>query len=345
MRTHSQKPRIVVMGGGTGTHTVLSGLKQYKNQVELTAVVAMTDTGGSTGRLRDEFGYLPVGDVRMALVALAAEDDTHEGLLRKLFLHRFDKGHGLAGHNVGNLLLVALTDILGNEAEAIRAAGKVLRVCGEVLPVSTMHTHLVATYEDAVVVTGEHNIDEPTPDRKGRRITALTLSETAHITPEANDAIRNADLIILGPGDLYTSILANCVVDGVREAIQASRGQFLYVGNLMTKMGQTDGMSLAEHIAEVEKYVGRAPEQVYVNTTPLPNDLLARYAKENEFPVQISHESKWASRYMAGDFLMREVVTTKEGDVLRRSLIRHDPKKLADVIMQSPAIILARMGV
>ena len=141
-----EQKRVVCIGGGTGTHTMLRGLKQYKKQLELAAVVTMADSGGSTGRLRDEFGQLPVGDVRMALAALASDIDHHEELLRELFLYRFDRGDGLSGHNFGNLLLVALTDILGSEEAAIRAAAKVLRVQGRVLPVTTEPVDLVATY-------------------------------------------------------------------------------------------------------------------------------------------------------------------------------------------------------
>lgn len=334
MHTHAHKQNVVVIGGGTGTFTALSGLKKYRDQINLKAVVTMADSGGSTGRLRDEFGYLPVGDVRMALTALASEDDAHEGLLRELFLHRFDKGNGLSGHNVGNLLLIALTDILKDEAAAIRAAGKVLRVCGEVLPVSTDQTHLVATYDDSVVVIGEHTIDEPHENRRGHRVAALTLTQPAHITPDAAQAIEDADLVVLGPGDLYTSLLANCVIKGVSESLKRTRGRVAYVGNLMTKVGQTEGMTLADHVFEIEQYIDRTLDQIYVNTAPLPSDLLERYAAEGEVPVTFALDDEHASRYITGDFLMREMVVTRSGDVLRRSLIRHDSEKLAHALIQ-----------
>ena len=229
-----QKKRIVTIGGGTGTHTVLRGLKNYQKQVDLTAVVTMADSGGSTGRLRDEFGYLPVGDVRMALAALASDVDEHEELVRELFLHRFAKGEGLNGHNVGNLLLVALTDILGSEDAAIRTAGKLLRVQGRVLPVTYDQTDLIATYSDGKVITGEHHIDEPVPDRHEQHIVDIAVTPGVQVNPAVVEAITTADLVVLGPGDLYTSLLANVVVPGVETALRDTTARIVYVCNLMT---------------------------------------------------------------------------------------------------------------
>lgn len=327
------KKNIVVIGGGTGTHTVLRGLKRYQKQVSLSAVVTMADSGGSTGRLRDEFGYLPVGDVRMALAALASDIDDHEELLRELFLYRFDKGDGLSGHNFGNLLLVALTDILGSEEAAIRAAGKVLRVQGKVIPVTTEPVHLVAKYTDGEVVQGEHSIDEPNQDRTGHQITELSITPQATISERAEDALLNADLIVLGPGDLYTSVLANVVVDGVPEAIRNSGAKLVYVSNLMTKFGQTIGMGVAEHVAELKEYIGKAPDCVLVNTTAFPSELKKKYAADNEFPVQFNLESN-GCRVIPADLLAVEAVQTATGDTLKRSLIRHDSRKLARKLME-----------
>ncbi len=322
------KRQVVVIGGGTGTHTVLKGLTQYQKQLDISAIVTMADSGGSTGRLRDEFGYLPVGDVRMALVALASSIDEHEELVRELFLYRFDKGNGLSGHNFGNLLLVALTDILGSEEAAIRAAARVLRVRGQVIPVTTAQVNLVATYDDGVVVTGEHDIDEPDPSRLTHRITDLAVTPSATISEAAERAILDADCIVLGPGDLYTSVLANVVVDGVAEALRNSPGQLVYVTNLMTKQGQTDGMGVAAHVAALTRYIGRAPDVLLVNTTPLPAELLDRYAAEGEYPVGFDYEAAEA-RVVPADLLADEVIETPSGDVLKRSLIRHDSRKLA----------------
>jgi len=323
-----QKKQLVTIGGGTGTHTVLRGLKQYQNKVALTAVVTMADSGGSTGRLRDEFGYLPVGDVRMALTALASDVDQHEELVRELFLHRFAKGTGLNGHNVGNLLLVALTDILGSEEAAIRAAGKLLRVQGRVLPVSTDPTDLIATYSDGVTITGEHQIDEPHSDRHPHQITNIAVNPGVHVHPQVQTAIAEADLIVLGPGDLYTSVLANIAVPGVAQALRDTSATLVYVSNLMTKQGQTSGMGAAEHLAEITRYIGREPDVLLVNVTRLPADLLTTYAQDQEFPVVFNYEG--TTRVVPADLLASETVQTKTGDTLKRSLIRHDSDKIAN---------------
>lgn len=323
-----QKKSVVIIGGGTGTHTLLRGLKQYQKQIAIKVVVTMADSGGSTGRLRDEFGFLPVGDVRMALAALADNTDEQDDLVRRLFLYRFAKGNGLAGHNFGNLLLVALTDILGSEEVAIKAASKLLGVTGEVIPVTTEKVNLVAVYDDGMELVGEHAIDEPTGDRIGQRIMKLTLTPHASITEAAESAILDADLLVLGPGDLYTSVLANCVVEGVAEAIQHTSATVVYVANLMTKLGQTSGMGVAEHVSEITKYTGRTPDVVLVNTAPLPPELLTKYASDKEFPVVFNCEND-AYRVIPANLLATEVVHKSSGDTLKRSLIRHDSRKLA----------------
>jgi len=326
------KKNIVVIGGGTGTHTVLTGLKAYRDTCDLAAVVAMTDSGGSTGRLRDEFGYLPVGDVRLALAALANEDSEHEALIRKLFLHRFATNGDVAGHNFGNLFLVALTDILGSEEAAIAAAARVLNVCGRVIPVTNEKVHLVAEYEDGKKVDGEHDIDEP-KQQNIPGIRTLSLDKPARITDGARKVIANADLIVLGPGDLYTSILANCVVDGVREAIANAEGKVLYIPNLMTKTGQTIGKGVAEHVDEISKYAGRTPDLILVNSTPFPEALLERYAAIGESPVEHNYHGR-VPHVVSGDFIASHMVVPQQGDLLKRSLIRHDPHKIAAKIVE-----------
>lgn len=328
-----EKKRIVVVGGGTGTHTVLTGLKHYQGLANLTAVVAVTDSGGSTGRLRDEFGYLPVGDVRMALTALAKDDDDHEMLVRKLFLHRFSTRGDVAGHNFGNLFLVALTDILGSEEAAIEAASKVLHVSGRVLPVTNTKVHLVAEYADGRKVVGEHAIDEPEHSVATHPIVSLSVVPHATLNPRAEEAIRTADLIVFGPGDLYTSVLANCVVDGFKDALAKSSAKRVYVANLMTKMGQTTQMGVKEHVEELARYTGLLPHAVLVNSTPLPEDLLARYADELEYPV-CTECAGLDIEVIDGDLLADEEIVRSPGDVLKRSLIRHDSHKLARMLMR-----------
>lgn len=326
------KKNVVVIGGGTGTYAVLQGLKQYSKQVSLSAVVTMADSGGSTGRLRDEFGYLPVGDVRMALAALASEVDEHQELVRELFLYRFDKGGGLLGHNFGNLLLVALTDILGSEEAAIHAASRLLGARGLVFPITTEKVHLKAVYDDGIEVVGEHDIDEPPAERAAHCITNLSVTPQATISESAESVILNADLIVLGPGDLYTSVLANCVVDGVAEAIQNSGAKIVYVCNLMTKVGQTTGMDVKNHVEEINKYINVVPNYVLVNSGEFPNELLKKYESDGERPVVLNETIK-NCEIIQSDMLATEAVQTTKGDVLKRSLIRHNPRKLARKII------------
>jgi uncharacterized cofD-like protein len=325
-----QKKNIVVIGGGTGTFTVLSGLRVYSESINLSAVVSTADSGGSSGRLRDEFGYLPVGDARMALIALADDTAVHHDTLRKLFLYRFTKGgEHLKGHNVGNLLLVALTDILGSEEEAIKYASYLLRTRGHVLPVTLADIELVATYDDGIVVHGEADIDEPPSDRDHHRITQLDITPACTITPRARKAICEADLIVLGPGDLYTSILATCIVPGVKDAVQVSNGKLVYIANLMSKRGQTTGMTVTDCIRELERYLSRVIDVSLINTTALPSDLIRRYEETGEFPVA----NDCPQSAVEADLLGGVVLERSSGDAITRSLIRHDSLKLAAALM------------
>lgn len=326
-----EKHRVVVVGGGTGTYTVLRGLKAHHDELDLTAVVTMADSGGSTGRLRDEFGQLPVGDVRMALAALSADLDRHGELVRELFLYRFAKGDGLSGHNFGNLLLTALTDMLGNEARAIEAAAQILRVRGRVLPVTADHTHLVALYDDGVVCTGEKDIDAPPKERWPHRITSVSLEPRAVLTPQARAAIQTADSILFGPGDLFTSILATVAADGFTQALAESAAQTYFVCNLMTKAGQTTGMSASEHVAVLEQATGRPINAVILNDEALPRDLLSRYAAESEYPV-CDDLTQTDRSVIRTNILAQEVIKKKDGDAVKRSLIRHDPDRLASLL-------------
>lgn len=327
------KKSIVVMGGGTGTYPILQGLKKHADVIDITAIITMADSGGSTGRLRDEFGQLPVGDVRMALTALASEAGQDGQLLRELFLHRFDKGEGLNGHNFGNLLMVALTQILGSEAEAVKAASRILRIKGRVLPVTEDDINIVAEYDDGVVVEGEHDIDEPPEDRYEHHIVSLRTNPKGVITNDAREALLNADLILLGPGDLYSSLLANCVVEGVSEAIRDSKGIFVFASNLMTRPGQTHNMNACDHVREVEKYVGQMPDYVIINTGVVPEHLLKRYAEKFQFPVT-NHCDTLEATIIYEDLLSTEEVVRKKGDVLQRQLVRGDGDKMSKLLLE-----------
>ena len=328
-----QKTKVVIVGGGTGTHTILKGLKRFHDIVDLTAIVTMSDSGGSTGRLRDEFGYLPVGDVRMALSALSADVDMHDELLRELFLYRFDKGEGLTGHNFGNLLLTALTDLLKDEVAAIEAAAKILRVRGKVLPVTTDDVHLKAKYDDGREQIGEHFIDEPDDSYLGNKIIDISLTPEARLHPKAKTALLEADVVVFGPGDLFTSILPNCAVVGFKEVLGESDAKVFFISNLMTKAGQTTGMSMKNHVDVLTRYTGREPDAVFLNSAPLPEDLLKKYALEQEFPVTYNINNETVNGVVIGDYLTQEVVKKRSGDTLKRSLIRHDSHKIAVAII------------
>jgi len=328
------KKSVVVIGGGTGTHTILKGLKKFSEQIDITAIVTMADSGGSTGRLRDEFGMLPVGDARMAMVALADDFGEHELLMRELFLYRFENGNGLKGHNLGNILLTALSDILGGEAAAIAAASRILRLSGTVLPVTTDNVHLVAVYDDGLRIEGEHHIDEPKEDRRHHHISELSLHPKASLNPEVAEVISKADLIIIGPGDLYSSLLANCVVDGMKEAIQATKATLVYVANLMERWGQTEGMSVSDCVLEIKKYLARQPDITLVNNAPLPPSTVARYlAEENIKPVVDDTDTELNIKTVKADLISHEEIIQTKSDTVKRSLIRHDPDKLAEAVM------------
>jgi len=324
------KKRIVVVGGGTGTHTVLSGLRKYSETIDIRAIVSMADSGGSTGRLRDEFGHLPSGDVRNALTALAGEGDGEDTLLRQLFMYRFDRGTGLAGHNFGNLFLTALTDILGSEVKAILAASRLLAVSGCVIPVTTENVHLIASYADGTQIQGEHEIELY---KGASTITNLTLTKDATLFKDARAALKEADLIVLGPGDLYTSVIANCIVRGFKEALQASNARIVYVCNLMSRPGQTDGFGTRDYSREITRYTGIVPDYLLVNNATLPKGLLKRYAKVATYPVLNTGADSSETKVLALNLLASEAVKTSKGDVLTRSLIRHDPHILATILL------------
>ncbi len=328
----SMKPKllkIVCIGGGTGTFVVLKGLKNHS--VNLTAVVTMSDSGGSNKRIRDEFGLLPTSDIRQCLVALSDESGG-VGLMRQLFMYRFEKGEGLKGMTFGNLFMAALTDITGNQREAILQTRKVLKIKGTVLPVSYTATNLFAEYEDGTVVNEEHFIDEPEHDGM-LKITKVYLQPEAEANPDALKAILDADLIILGPGDLYTSLVPNLLVKGIPEAIEKSKAKKIYITNLMTKYGQTYGFSAADHVAVINKFIGNSLTGVVVNSGVLPKEALAEYEKSLEYPVvnDLPNDSNYT--IIAADVAANTLTEKTASDTLVRSLVRHDSDKLALAIM------------
>jgi uncharacterized cofD-like protein len=311
--------KIVVIGGGTGVFTVLTGLKDYP--YHLAAVVSMADNGGSTGMLREEFGVLPPGDIRRALVALSRTDNK---IMSELFNYRFSEGTGLKGHSMGNLLLTALERITGSFPKALKQANKILNVKGEVIPVTLESTHLCAELEDGEVIRGETNIDIPQHDGH-LRVKRIFLDPEVSANPDAVRAIESADFIVLGPGDLYTSILPNLKVNGITEAVQRSRAKKIYVVNIMTKFGETNAYKVSDFIHAMEKEVGEGTINYAVVNTQVPAaNLLARYQVEKDEVVKFDSENIPADRM--------KIVT---GKFLRRGqFLRHDPAKLAETLSQ-----------
>jgi len=310
----AKKPKIVVIGGGTGSYTVLRGLKHY--DVELTAVISMTDSGGSTGRLRDEFGFLPPGDVRRGLIALSPETS----MLRKLFEYRFSKGQGLEGHNFGNLFLAALRDITGSDEDAIKEASKILNIKGIVLPVTTTNCQLGAILENKQVIVGETNIDIP-KHNPNLKIKKLFIVPKAKANKEALASIASADKIIIGPGDLYTSVLSSLLIGGIKEALKKSKAKKIFVCNIMTKHGETTGFKASGFVHEIERYLGKGVLDYAIcnDKKPAPK-LLKEYEKEHSMFVEPDIR----------DGGLKVIRANMLDDI---QLARHDPEKLAKAIM------------
>lgn len=308
-------PRIVVVGGGTGLATLLRGLKEYTNNV--TAVVTMADDGGSSGRLRDELGIPPPGDIRNTLVALA---DT-EPLMERLFQYRFSWGNGLKGHSFGNLFIAAMTDITGDFEMAVRESSKVLAIRGRVLPSTLESVSLIAEFEDGSIVKGESAIAA-----QGKPIKKIRLSpEKAAAHKQAVEAIEKADAIILGPGSLYTSIIPNLLVDGLADAIRRAKGTKIYVCNVMTQPGETDGLRASDHVRRLIEHTGQGVlDFCLINRAEPAPDIVRKYAREGSYPVECDPE---AIRDLGVEPVLEDLIDQID-------LARHDPTKLASVVME-----------
>ena len=322
--------KIVTIGGGTGTFTVLSGLRDYP--FELAAIVSTADDGGSTGRLRDELGVLPPGDIRQALVALSPE----ASLLRELFSYRFEDG-GLKGHNFGNLFLSALEKVTGSFDKAVLEAGRVLAVNGHVIPATRDQAYLRAEMANGEVIKGEHAIEEyiwserSVPDR-------LWLEPNCSLHPLAILAIRHADLVIIAPVSIYTSLIPNLLVDGMCEALRSTKAPIAYVANLMTERGRTGKFFVQDFVELIEQYIGPGEINYVIHNTKVPDtNLLDRYKKEMErLPVRLDRKRLQNLSYdlIGTNLLGRKPTVRQTSDSLSstRTLIRHDSAKLADVI-------------
>ncbi|MCL2038612.1 YvcK family protein [Candidatus Saccharibacteria bacterium] len=323
--------RAVVIGGGTGSFTILSGLKHYVN--DLTALVSMADDGGSTGQLRDELGVLPPGDVRQCLVALACSPK-----VRDLFSYRFDSG-SFKGHSFGNLFLTALEKMTGDFRAGVELATEVLQVAGKVEPITLDKATLMMQDEDKVV-RGEREIDDGV--FVGRRpklwLEGSLAAGPVVANPAALEAIQRADLIIVAPGSLYTSLGAALVVPGIGAALKKSKAKKVYICNLVNKPGQTDRFVVQDYADELERMAGvRFLDYVVYNTRKPDADLLEKYAADGELPIDLGEKAKAGYALLGTDLLADEIWQGgSKADALAkvRTLIRHDPDRTARKIMQ-----------
>jgi uncharacterized cofD-like protein len=324
---HVRPVRIVALGGGTGLSTVLRGLKEHISArrkertpraiADLAAVVTVTDDGGSSGRLRRDYRVLPPGDIRNCMVALSKD----EHLLGQLFQYRFPAGRGLAGHSFGNLFLTALTNVTGDFPEAVRVSAQVLAIRGRIFPSTAQNVTLEAELEDGTRVAGETNIS-----KSRRRIRCVRLvPRRVRPVPEVVEAIHAADLILVGPGSLYTSIIPNLLVEQVTEAILQARATCVYISNLMTQPGETEHYSVADHVRAIYEHTQDGLfDFVVINRTRVTPRLLRRYEAEGAEPVDPSLKElrRMGLNYVTADLLHQAGV------------IRHDQTRLANLLLK-----------
>lgn len=319
--------RVVVIGGGTGIYPVVNALRQLPT--ECASIINASDSGGSTGRIRDEFGFPPVGDLRQSLAAMA--DPTSQHWIRELLLYRFEKGNGLKGHNLGNLLLTALQDMTGSTTEALAIAAKVLRINGQVIPVTENDVQLEVVYEDGTILKGEHLLDEHTSPHQ--KIVALHLTPEAILNSKAATAIKTADTIIIGPGDYYASLLSVLIVPGVAAAFAQSKATVLYFVNLMTRSTQTKDMTAGQHVQGIETAIDRQLDHIIINSTPIPPAILNFYEKEDEMSVvDDMHDDP---RVLRSPLLSTMAARQHSANAPVRSLLRHDEVRVLDCLKKT----------
>jgi uncharacterized cofD-like protein len=314
--------KVCTIGGGTGNFVVLRGLKHFCD-LDISAIVSMADDGGSTGILRDELGVLPAGDARQCVVALS----NSSRLMRNLMNYRFESG-GLRGHNFGNLFLSALEKVTGSFERAVEEVGKILNMRGHVIPVTTQQVHLKMVLKNRTVLEGEKEIYLSQEIDKGYKSIFLEPHPTAN--PHAIAAIINADVIVIGPGGLHTSLIANLLVEGVAEAVLQSKAIKVFVVNLMNRKGQTTNFKVSDYIKEISKFIGGDVfDYILVNSEAPPSDLIEVYSEEGDLVKNDMDDPRVLEVPMLGGLQKED-----GNDLMKRNLIRHDSKKLAEVLMK-----------
>lgn len=315
----SLNPKILAIGGGTGLSTLLKGIKNYSS--DITAIVTMADDGGGSGVLRRSFGMLPPGDVRNCLLALS----DIEPEMNTLLLHRFEKGE-LKGQSFGNLFLLAMNEIYGSFEEAVKMASSILRVKGTVMPITVNDVNIEATYDDKSKAFGESILPaEAIKDNKKIKRVELCPKDVEPLDGVIT-AINKADIILIGPGSLYTSIIPNLLVKGVTEAIISSAAKKIYVQNVMTQHGETDGMSVKDHVEAIFEHSDKIFDSIIINNKVLSEDLKKKYQEEYQEQIFLTDDDK--------KFLEEEAIDYIEGDCLDGGdYVRHDSEKLSNMII------------
>jgi uncharacterized cofD-like protein len=313
--------KVVVIGGGTGNFVVLRGLKKYS--LDLTAIVSMADDGGSTGILRDELGVLPPGDVRQCLVALS----NSSRLMRSLMNYRFENG-GLGGHSFGNILLSALEKVTGSFEKAVEEAGKILYINGKVIPVTMNQVRLKMVLNNRRILEGEREIYLSQEIESGYK--TMYLEPYPTVNPKVIEEINSADLVVIGPGGLHTSLIPNLLVEGVSDAICKSDAKKVFVLNLMNRKGQTSGYKTSHYLKELVQFLGKDVfDHILINVEKPPKELIDVYASEGDLVENDLDDSRILQADMLGS-----VAHASKTDLLKRNLIRHDSKKLAKELMK-----------
>lgn len=322
-----KKQKIVTIGGGSGSFMVLTGLKKYSS--DLSAVVSMTDDGSSSGILRDELGVLPAGDTRQCLLALSQADKA----LKELFNYRYDRG-GLKGHSFGNLFLSTMEKVSGGFDLAVKLSATILKVKGRVLPVTLDDARLIAQLKNGRKIIGEGKIYDHS--LRLADLKKLYLNPAASLNPAVKSAIERADKIVICPGDLYSSLIANFLVKGLSEAISQTKAKVIYVSNLITKPGQTNGFGLTDYIKIIEKYLGRgAIDYVIYNKEKPDESFLKKNLRPGENLVLAGDLNRLPKiNFLGYNLLSHKVSQAKPGDTFShlRSVIKHNPYKLAKII-------------
>jgi len=312
--------KIVTIGGGSGHYTLLTGLRDLEG-IDITAIVSMADSGGSTGRLRDELGVLPPGDILKCLLALSPDREA----ARKILLTRFNNNERLKGHNAGNMLISILSQYAGNFADGVNALGEILGVRGQIHPVTTDKATLVAELTDGTRLFGETAIDVPRGNQREKIVNAYLVPhhyDTISVHPPVVDSIKKADYIILGPGDLFTSIIPNFLVPGVKEAVNNSNAKVIYILNIMTKFGETENFQPNDFVREIEGRIGQNVDYVIINRG-LPEQVIMDEYKKQKADLILNNESfDWGERRIVRDDLIE----------FSGGVVRHSSKKLGELI-------------